>query len=142
MTPTAFTPLASTIGGVLIGLSAVLLMLFKGRIAGISGIAVRMFPPFMDKEAAGRGAFIAGLVVAPGLYRLATGSWPDLSIGVGSTGLILAGVLVGFGSVWGSGCTSGHGICGLSRLSGRSLVAVATFMATAIATVFLIRNVL
>jgi uncharacterized protein len=119
-----------------------LLMATHGRIAGISGIAVRMFPPFLDKDAVGRLFFIVGLIAAPLLYAMLTGGWAPSTI-VGSSGLLAAaGLLVGFGSVWGNGCTSGHGICGLSRLSVRSLVAVATFMTTAIITVFITRHMI
>ena len=140
MVTTSFTPLASAIGGALIGLAAVMLLAFTGRIAGVSGIASRLLPPYEDKEFAGRLAFVAGLVVAPLLVWLMTGSLPGQSIQAGAAVLVIAGLLVGFGSVWGNGCTSGHGVCGLSRLSMRSLVATATFMATAIVTVFLVRH--
>ena len=140
MITTSFTPIASTIGGALIGLAAVLLMAFSGRIAGVSGIASRLLPPYEDREFAGRLAFVAGLVAAPLLVRLVTGSFPGQTIAAGASVLVIAGVLVGFGSVWGNGCTSGHGVCGISRLSTRSLVATAVFMATAIVTVFLIRQ--
>jgi uncharacterized membrane protein YedE/YeeE len=140
MTATSFTPAASLLGGVLIGLAAVLLMWATGRIAGVSGIAARLFPPYEDREFAGRFAFVAGLVVAPILVRLVTGSLPAQTISAGTGTLVIAGLLVGFGSVWGSGCTSGHGVCGISRLSIRSLVATATFMATGIATVFIVRH--
>jgi uncharacterized protein len=139
---TEFTPLTSAVGGAMIGASAVLLMATHGRIAGISGIAVRMFPPYLDKDAAGRVMFILGLIAAPLLYSVLTGSWAPMTIAGGSGLLVAAGLLVGFGSIWGNGCTSGHGICGLSRLSIRSLVAVATFMATAIITVFIIRHMI
>jgi uncharacterized protein len=140
MTATSFTPIASAIGGALIGLSAVLLMAFKGRIAGVSGIASRLLPPYEDGEFAGRLAFVAGLVAAPVLVWLATGRFPEQAIDAGVPALVAAGVCVGFGSVWGNGCTSGHGVCGLSRLSVRSLVATATFMATGILTVFVMRH--
>lgn len=139
---TEFTPIASSLGGVMIGLSAVLLMATHGRIAGISGIAVRIFPPFIDRDAAGRLMFILGLVAAPLLYATLIGAWPPMTISASTGALVAASLLVGFGSVWGNGCTSGHGICGLSRLSLRSLVAVATFMATAIVTVFVTRYLL
>jgi hypothetical protein len=142
MTATEFTPLASLLGGTLIGASAVMLMAAKGRIAGVSGIAVRLLPPYEDQEFVGRLAFILGIVVAPLLGLLATGAAPVPSIEAGPALLALAGLLVGFGSVWGNGCTSGHGVCGLSRLSVRSLVATLTFMATAMATVFLTRHLL
>jgi uncharacterized protein len=139
---TEFTPWASLIGGCMIGVSAVLLMATHGRIAGISGIAVRMFPPYLDKDATGRMLFILGLIAAPLLYAALTGAWAPMTI-TGSIGmLIAAGLLVGFGSVWGNGCTSGHGICGLSRLSLRSFVAVAVFMTTAIITVFITRHMI
>ncbi len=139
---TEFTPLASTIGGAMLGASAVLLMGTHGRIAGISGIAVRMLPPYLDKDALGRIAFIIGLIAAPLAYATVTGAWAPMTV-TGSFGLLaIAGLLVGFGSIWGNGCTSGHGICGLSRLSVRSLVAVATFMATAAITVFVTRHLI
>ena len=140
MVTTSFTPTASVLGGALIGLSAVMLMAFTGRIAGVSGIASRLLPPYEDNQFAGRLAFVAGLVGAPLLVRLVTGSLPSQSIVAGAPVLVVAGLLVGFGSVWGNGCTSGHGVCGISRLSMRSLVATAVFMATAIVTVFLTRH--
>jgi uncharacterized protein len=140
MIATAFTPLASTIGGALIGVSAVMLMALTGRIAGVSGIAARLLPPYEDREFAGRIAFVAGLIAAPILVLVATGRLPEQTIAAGPPLLMLAGFLVGFGAVWGSGCTSGHGVCGLSRLSLRSLVATAIFMATGFATVFLARH--
>src|ERR1700754_2175539 len=110
MTATSFTPIASAAGGALIGLSAVLLMALKGRIAGVSGIVSRLLPPYEDKEVGGRLAFVAGLVVAPILVWLATGQLPAQTIEAGLPVLIFAGLLVGFGSVWGNGCTSGHGV--------------------------------
>ncbi|QOG17344.1 MULTISPECIES: YeeE/YedE family protein [Bradyrhizobium] len=140
MIATSFTPVASLVGGALIGLSAVLLMWATGRIAGVSGIAARLFPPYEDRELAGRLAFVVGLVAAPLLVLLVTGRLPAQTIAATTPVLVIAGLLVGFGSVWGSGCTSGHGVCGLSRLSVRSLVATITFMATGIATVFVIRH--
>jgi uncharacterized protein len=136
MTATAFTPIASLIGGALIGLSAVILMALTGRVAGVSGIAARLFPPYADHEFAGRLAFVAGLVVAPVVMLAATGRLPVQTIQANTTLLILAGFFVGFGSVWGNGCTSGHGVCGISRLSLRSVVATLTFMAVGILTVF------
>ncbi|HXI08410.1 MAG: YeeE/YedE family protein [Bradyrhizobium sp.] len=140
MTATSFTPIASAAGGALIGLAAVLLMALKGRIAGVSGIVSRLLPPYEDREFAGRLAFAAGLVVAPALVWLATGRFPAQTIEAAAPVLVVAGLLAGFGSVWGNGCTSGHGVCGLSRLSARSLVATVTFMATAIITVFIVRH--
>jgi len=140
MVVTPFTPIASLLGGALIGLSAVLLMWTTGRIAGVSGIAARLFPPYEDRELAGRLAFVAGLVLAPVLARLGAGSLPAQTIAAGTPLLIVAGLLTGFGALWGSGCTSGHGVCGLSRLSVRSLVATMTFMAAGMATVFVMRH--
>ena len=142
LTATQFTPVASLMGGALIGLSAVLLMWLNGRIAGVSGIAVRLFPPYMDRELPGRIALIAGLVVAPLVYGLVAGSIPLPTITSSLPLLVIAGLIVGFGSVWGNGCTSGQGVCGLSRLSIRSMVATVAFMVTAIATVFITRHIL
>lgn len=137
---TEFTPIASLIGGALIGLAAVLLMLMQGRIAGISGIASRLLPPWRGGIAGPLG-FVLGLAAAPFAVMLASGASVHQNV---SSNLILmaaAGLLVGFGSVWGNGCTSGHGVCGIARLSRRSLVATAVFMAAGIATVFLVRHV-
>lgn len=139
---TTFTPIAALAGGALIGLSAVMLMAFSGRIAGVSGIASRLLPPFYDGEFAGRMAFVAGLVAAPSIVMLATGRLPPQAMQAGGILLAIAGLLVGFGSVWGNGCTSGHGVCGISRLSVRSLVATMVFMATGFATTFVIRHLL
>ena len=136
----AFTPWPALIGGVLIGISAAIFVLVNGRIAGVSGIAARLFPPYEDRELAGRLAFVAGLIAAPLLVRLVTGSLPPQTIAAATPVLIVAGLLTGFGAVWGSGCTSGHGVCGLSRLSVRSLVATITFMAAGVATVFVMRH--
>ena len=137
---TSFTPFAALLGGALIGLAAVMLMALSGRIAGVSGIAARLLPPYEDNEFAGRLAFIAGLVAAPVCVLIVSGNLPEQTIEAGTAVLVVAGLLVGFGSVWGSGCTSGHGVCGIARLSVRSLVATATFMTTGAATVFLMRH--
>jgi hypothetical protein len=137
---TPFTPIVSAVGGALIGLSAVLLMALAGRIAGVSGIASRLLPPYEHRETGGRAAFVAGLIAAPALTLMATGKLPIQTIQAGVPVLVIGGLLVGFGSVWGNGCTSGHGVCGISRLSVRSLVATATFMVTGIATVFVMRH--
>jgi uncharacterized membrane protein YedE/YeeE len=139
---TEFTPIAALVGGALIGLSAVMLMAFSGRIAGISGIAARVLPPFSDRELARPAAFLAGLVAVPSVFLLATGKFPAQTIETGGVLLAVAGLLVGFGSVWGNGCTSGHGVCGISRLSIRSIVATLVFMATGIATTFIVRHLL
>ncbi|MDH4984776.1 YeeE/YedE thiosulfate transporter family protein [Aminobacter anthyllidis] len=139
---TEFTPIASTVGGILIGLSAVLLMAWEGRIAGISGIASRLLPPHADGAFLSRLGFVLGLVAAPLIYLLVTGSEVLQTVSSNLPLMAVAGLLVGFGSAYGSGCTSGHGVCGLSRLSIRSLVATITFMATAFATVFIVRHAL
>ena len=142
MTATDFTPIASLAGGAIIGVAAVILMAFYGRIAGVSGIVSRLFPPYADREFSGRLAFVLGLVAAPLVYTVAVGQAPPLVIEASGFTVLIAGLLVGFGSVWGNGCTSGHGVCGLSRLSLRSLVATIVFMTTAAATVFVMRHVL
>ncbi|MCV0396290.1 MAG: YeeE/YedE family protein [Rhizobiaceae bacterium] len=139
---TDFTPLASLLGGMMIGLSAVLLMLWEGRIAGISGIAGRLLPPYRDNAFVSRFAFVLGLVAAPLLYALATGDAVQQTVSSNLPLMAVAGLVVGFGSVWGNGCTSGHGVCGLSRLSTRSFVATGIFMAAAIVTVFVTRHVI
>ena len=141
MTVTEFTPLASTIGGVLIGVSAVMLMLFNGRIAGISGIVSRLFPPYDGAGPGGAAAFIIGLLAAPLVYAAVAGA-PFAQTVSGNVSLMaIAGLLVGFGAAYGGGCTSGHGVCGMARLSIRSIVATAIFMTTAFITVFVMRHV-
>ena len=139
---TAFTPFASLVGGMMIGLSAVLLMLWEGRIAGISGIAGRLLPPYRDGAFLSRVGFVFGLIAAPLAIAVTTGEAVQQTVSSNIPLMIAAGLLVGFGSVWGNGCTSGHGVCGLSRLSTRSFVATGVFMAAAFATVFLIRHVI
>lgn len=139
---TEFTPLESLVGGAMIGLSAVLLMMWEGRIAGISGIAGRLLPPYRDGAFLSRLGFVAGIVAAPLLIAVMNGAPVAQTVSANVPLMIVAGLLVGFGSVWGNGCTSGHGVCGLSRLSTRSMVATATFMATAFITVFVVRHVI
>ncbi|WP_298722462.1 YeeE/YedE thiosulfate transporter family protein [uncultured Ferrovibrio sp.] len=138
---TAFTPSASFGGGLLIGLAAVLLMLGLGRIFGATGIVSGSVFAESRSEFAWRAALVLGMVLAPGLIFIVTGAWPALDVPVSPTMIAIGGVIVGLGASFGSGCTSGHGVCGLSRLSLRSLVAVPTFMATAAVTVYLIRHV-
>ena len=139
---TQFTPFASLIGGMMIGLSAVLLMLWEGRIAGISGIAGRLLPPYRDSAFVSRFGFVIGLVAAPFAMMALTGSAVEQTVSANIPLMVAAGLLVGFGSVWGSGCTSGHGVCGLSRLSARSFVATGVFMATAFVTVLFVRHLI
>lgn len=138
---TEFTPFSATIGGALIGLSAVLLMWLNGRIAGISGI-LQGAAFFRGAERSWRLAFVAGLVLGGFLFLLVTGDTLLTRTGVSPALIIGAGVLVGIGTRLGSGCTSGHGVCGISRLSPRSLMATATFMLAGIATTGMLRHVL
>lgn len=138
---TAFTPLASFSGGLLIGLGAVFLMLGLGRIFGATGILSGAVFVEDREEMTWRLALIVGMILAPGLIFAVTGSMPALTVPVSPVMIAVGGVIVGLGASLGSGCTSGHGVCGLSRLSLRSLVAVPTFMSTAAVTVFLIRHV-
>ncbi|VVD79460.1 YeeE/YedE family protein [Pandoraea terrigena] len=135
-----FTPWTALAGGVLIGVAAVWLMLATGRIAGISGIAGGLLRPRAG-DVGWRVAFVVGLMVAPWAYRTVAVA-PAAQIDASAAMLITAGVLVGFGTRLGSGCTSGHGVCGLSRLSWRSLVATLCFMAMGFLTVFVVRHVL
>lgn len=129
----------SLAGGVLIGGSAAWLLLFNGRIAGISGIAGGLLGP-ADHDTAWRVAFTAGLVLGPVAFMLVAGHPPIVRLDAAWPTLVSGGLLVGFGSRLGSGCTSGHGVCGLARLSRRSVSAVATFMLTAAATVLIVRH--
>ena len=135
----AFTPWSALLGGALIGAAAALLMLFNGRIAGISGLVGRLLTP-----QAGNGEallFVLGLLLAPWLYMALAGEI-NVQVEAGPVALIVAGLLVGFGARLGSGCTSGHGVCGLSRLSPRSLVATLSFMGAGFITVFVLRHLL
>lgn len=139
---TEFTPWASLAGGALIGLSAVLLMAWEGRIAGISGIAGRLLPPYRDNAFPSRLGFVIGLVAAPLLMLAASGGEIEHTVSANLPLMAAAGLIVGFGATWGNGCTSGHGVCGISRLSKRSFAATGIFMATAFATVYLTRHVI
>jgi len=137
-----FTPYSALIGGGLIGLSAVLFMLMHGRIAGISGIAGGLVMPVAG-DWQWRLAFVLGIIAGPLVYTGLGGQLPAISFPVSTPiGLIAAGLLVGFGTRLGGGCTSGHGVCGISRLSVRSLVATGAFMFTGFATVFVIRHLI
>ena len=136
----AFTPWTALAGGALIGLAATMLVLLNGRIAGISGVLGGLLPPTRG-DIAWRAAFLLGLFAAPWLWR-AVAAWPPVTIDAGTVATVAAGLLVGFGTRLGSGCTSGHGVCGLSRLSSRSLVATLAFMAAGFAAVWVIRHLL
>ncbi|MEL7274242.1 MAG: YeeE/YedE thiosulfate transporter family protein [Pseudomonadota bacterium] len=135
---TQFTPWASLLGGMMIGLSAVAFMAFTGRIAGISGIVSRLLPP--DGTVRTGLPFVIGLLAAAPLYFFATGGFPAQAVTGNTMLLVVAGLLVGFGATYGNGCTCGHGVCGISRLSTRSIIATITFMAAAAATVLVMRH--
>jgi uncharacterized membrane protein YedE/YeeE len=135
-----FTPVSAAIGGALIGISAVLLWIANGRIAGLSGIVGGLWTGRSD-DITWRVAFLIGLIAAPVVYGWATGSLPRISISVPPLIVIAGGLLVGFGTRLGGGCTSGHGVCGLARLSPRSIVATVLFMATAVVTSYFLRHV-
>lgn len=138
---TNFTPLSATIGGLLIGFAAVILMSFNGRIAGISGIfSGAVFGKPGDKI--WRWLFILGLIAGPVIYSALSGIQPNFEITSNWVLIVAGGLLVGFGTRLGSGCTSGHGVCGIARLSVRSIFSVVIFMAAGIATVALVRTVL
>jgi uncharacterized membrane protein YedE/YeeE len=135
-----FTPWTALAGGALIGISAALFILFNGRIAGISGIIGSLFRPVMH-DAGWRIAFTLGLILAPIIWLLFA-ELPNVQIDATYNLLIVAGVIVGFGARYGSGCTSGHGVCGISRLSPRSIIATLAFMGTGFLTVFIMRHIL
>jgi len=136
---TAFTPFASLAGGILIGVSAVLLMLVSGRIMGATGIlAGAIWGPARDW----RVALLAGMATGPLVVLAVTGSFPAIEVPVSMLAMILGGVLVGVGVTFGGGCTSGHGVCGMARLSARSIAATLTFMLTTGVTVYVVRHII
>lgn len=137
---TNFTPWTSLAGGLLIGLAAALFLLFNGRIAGISGIVGGLLKPARG-DIAWRIAFVAGLVIAPLVYALAA-PLPQVHVEANYPVLLIAGLLVGIGTRYGSGCTSGHGICGLSRRSPRSVMATVAFMVAGFVTVYIARHLI
>lgn len=139
---TAFTPVASLTGGALIGLSAVLLMLFYGRIAGMTGMLTGLFLAKDMSDRMLRILLLAGAALAPVLWYLADGSMPAITVEADRLAIIAGGLVTGIGVALANGCTSGHGVCGLARLSPRSLVATLTFMLTCGLTVFVLRHVL
>jgi hypothetical protein len=140
---TEFTPLAGTAGGLLIGLSAIVLMAGIGRIAGLSGIFAGLLSPAWNAEQSWRAIFILGLLAGTALTALLGGiDLASVAFSGGPASIIVGGVLVGLGTALGSGCTSGHGICGISRLSPRSMISTVIFMGVAVATVFLTRHVI
>ncbi|MFZ1468223.1 MAG: YeeE/YedE thiosulfate transporter family protein [Paracoccaceae bacterium] len=139
---TAFTPLYSLAGGALIGLSSALLMLTMGRIMGATGILAGILVPTSRADWLWRVVLVAGMASAPVVMLALSGQMPAVQVPMGRTTLMIGGVLVGVGVTFGAGCTSGHGVCGLARLSPRSLAATLTFMATTAATVYVIRHMI
>jgi uncharacterized membrane protein YedE/YeeE len=135
-----FTPLASLAGGVLIGLSAGLFILLNGRVAGISGLLGSLISRHGDGRSE-KLLFLLGLLISPLIWSAAA-TLPEVSFDTGSYSLMLAGLLVGLGTRYGAGCTSGHGVCGLARISPRSFIAVCCFMSAGFATAYLLRHVL
>ena len=138
-----FTPWSALLGGALIGAAAGMFILLNGRIAGISGVMGGLLRPvsLAPGDAGWRIAFVLGLLLAPLVY-LAFAAWPAVVVDASYGALVLAGLLVGVGTRYGAGCTSGHGVCGISRLSPRSLAATACFMAAGFATVYAVRHLL
>lgn len=135
-----FTPISALAGGALIGIAAVLLLYTNGRLAGVSGILYGLLTP-TRADAPWRLAFVVGLVGGAGLFGLIAGGNAPISLTTSWPLLISGGLLVGAGTAAGQGCTSGHGVCGIGRMSPRSIVATVTFMITAAATVFVVRHV-
>ena len=141
---THFTPWSALVGGALIGIAAALFVLFNGRIAGISGVIGGLISSLLQRrpgDTAWRLAFVAGILLAPWVFQVAV-PLPAIDVSAGTGTLIVSGLAVGIGTRYGSGCTSGHGVCGLSRLSLRSAVATVCFMAAGFATVAIVRHVL
>jgi uncharacterized membrane protein YedE/YeeE len=136
---TEFTPWLSLAGGILIGLSAILLMMLNGRIAGMTGIMTGIIPP-LSTDWPWRIAFLAGAIVAPMLF-LAAGGEIAYAVPVSLPLLALGGLIVGVGVYYGAGCTSGHGVCGMARLSPRSIAATVTFMIATGVTVYVVRHI-
>jgi uncharacterized membrane protein YedE/YeeE len=137
---TTFTPLASALGGMLIGLSALLLLLINGRIAGLAGILGGLLPP-SNGDWQWRVAFLGGAILGTAILFAIAGP-VEFAVPAGWLALALGGIVVGIGVTFGNGCPSGHGVCGIGRLSPRSIAATLTFMATAVITVFIIRHIL
>ena len=139
---TEFTPFLSAAGGALIGASAVFLMLSLGRIMGATGVLSGAIFPASREDFGWRIVLILGMMTGPALIRMTTGDLPAVQVPSSTVMLVIGGLLVGFGVFTGGGCTSGHGVCGMARLSPRSLVATSVFMASTFATVFVIRHVI
>lgn len=139
---TVFTPWQSLGGGVLIGLAAVLLMATLGRIMGATGILAGVIQPTNWSDWSWRAAVLAGMISGPAVVMLVTGQMPEIQVPSSTVMLIIGGFIVGLGVTFGSGCTSGHGVCGMARLSPRSIVATLTFMLTTVGTVYVLRHII
>ncbi|PCI05637.1 MAG: hypothetical protein COB78_03305 [Hyphomicrobiales bacterium] len=139
---TVFTPVQSLGGGALIGLSSVLLMWVFGRIMGATGILVGFFSPSSFSDWHWRATVLAGMITAPLVMLAVTGEFPTVDVPISTPMLLVGGVIVGIGVTYGAGCTSGHGVCGMARLSPRSIVATITFMATTALSVYVVRHVI
>ncbi|SMX44588.1 YeeE/YedE family protein [Octadecabacter ascidiaceicola] len=142
MIETAFTPYASLGGGVLIGLASVALMAVAGRIMGATGILAGFFQPANLSDWTWRAVILAGMIAGPLVVLVFTGEMPAVQVPISTTMLIVGGFIVGVGVTFGGGCTSGHGVCGMARLSPRSIVATISFMIATAITVYVIRHVL
>ncbi len=140
--PTDFTPFASLGGGILIGIASVLLMANFGRVMGATGILAGFLMPTNRDDWAWRASLLAGMVSAPALYWLVSGQSVVVQVPVSTIAMIIGGLIVGVGFTFGGGCTSGHGVCGIARLSPRSIVATVVFMIAAVATVYVTRHVI
>lgn len=139
---TVFTPWASLGGGVLIGLASVLLMAFRGRVFGATGILAGFIIPSHSGGWAWRATLLAGMVSGPLVVFALSGEMPAVDVPVSTTMLVIGGIIVGIGVTFGSGCTSGHGVCGMARFSRRSIVATITFMIATAITVYVVRHVI
>lgn len=137
---TEFTPLASTFGGMLIGGAAVFLMWIRGNVFGATGILTGFLSPRNSTDWSWRAAILAGMLSGPFVYLFLTGDFPTIEVPVSRLSMIIGGFIVGVGVVFGAGCTSGHGVCGLARFSPRSLVATGSFMAGTAVMVFITRH--
>jgi uncharacterized membrane protein YedE/YeeE len=142
MIETIFTPFQSLFGGTLIGLAAVLLMATVGRVMGAAGILSGLLQPQDFQDWSWRAAALVGMISGPAALMLVTGEFPAVQVPVSTTMLVIGGVIVGIGVKFGAGCTSGHGVCGMARLSPRSIAATTTFMLTTGLTVYVIRHIL
>lgn len=142
MIETAFTPWMSLTGGILIGLASVLLMLTLGRVMGATGILAGLLQPASGQDFTWRAVLLAGMATGPVVIWIATGQMPAVQVPASTPAFVAGGFIVGMGVTFGAGCTSGHGVCGMARLSVRSIVATLTFMLCTFATVFIIRHLI